>query len=100
MLVSSIYPQYSTLQEVNQELDAKNQKVIFLIDGLEDILTNISTDKNEQAAVQILCQDIIAQLIAKYPHIGIIVFLRRDMAQAAIEVNFQQFAQANGQAEL
>lgn len=100
LLVSSIYPQYSTLQKVNQELDAKNQKVIFLIDGLEDILTNISTDKNEQAAVQILCQDIIAQLIAKYPHIGIIVFLRRDMAQAAIEVNFQQFAQANGQAEL
>lgn len=100
LFASSLYPQYSTLQEVNRELEAKKQKVIFLIDGLEDILPNISTDKNEQASVRILCQDIIAKLMAKYSNIGIIVFLRRDMAQSAIEVNFQQFTQANGQAEL
>ncbi len=100
LLASSIYPHCSTLHEVNRELESKNHKVVFLIDGLEDILTNISEDKNEQAAVKVLCQDIVAQLIAKYPHIGIIVFVRRDMAQSAIEVNFRQFTQANGQAEL
>lgn len=100
LFARSVYPEYSTLQEINRELEAKNQKVIFLIDGLEDILPNISTDKNEQAAVRILCQDVIAQMMAKYTHIGIIVFLRRDMAQSAIEINFQQFTQANGQAEL
>ena len=100
LLASSIYPQHSTLQEVNQELETKNQKVIFLIDGLEDILTHISSDENEQAAVRALCQDVVAQTIAKYPHIGIIVFVRRDMAQSAIGVNFKQFTQANGQAEL
>ena len=100
LLAKSIYPQYSSLQEVNSELEAKKQKVIFLIDGLEDILTHISTDENEQTAVKALCQNIVSQLIAKYSNIGIIVFLRRDMAQSSITVNFKQFMQANGQAEL
>lgn len=100
LLTKSIYPQYSSLQEVNSELENQKKKIIFLIDGLEDILTHISTDENEQTAVKILCQDIVAQLKAKYPNIGIIVFLRRDMAQASITVNFRQFVQANGQAEL
>lgn len=100
LLASSIYSQCFTLKEVERKLASKNRKVVFLIDGLEDIFTHISTDENEQAAVRVLCQDIVAQMIAKYPHIGIIVFVRRDMAQSAIEVNFRQFTQANGNAEL
>lgn len=100
LLAKSIYPQYSSLQEVNSELETQKKKVIFLIDGLEDILTHISTDENEQTAVKVLCQDIVTQLMAKCPNIGIIVFLRRDMAQASITVNFKQFVQSNGQAEL
>ena len=81
-------------------LEVKNQKIIFLIDGLEDILTHISMDENEQSAIRALCQDVVAQMIAKYPHLGIIVFIRRDMALSAVDVNFKQFHQANGQAEL
>lgn len=100
LLTKSISPQYSSLQEVNSELETQKKKVIFLIDGLEDILTHISTDENEQTAVKVLCQDIVTQLMAKCPNIGIIVFLRRDMAQASITVNFRQFVQSNGQAEL
>ena len=100
LLTKSIYPQCSSLQEVNSKLETQRKKVIFLIDGLEDILTHISTDENEQTAVKVLCQDIVTQLMAKCPNIGIIVFLRRDMAQASITVNFRQFVQANGQAEL
>lgn len=100
LLAKSIYPQYSSLQEVNSELETQKKKVIFLIDGLEDILTHISTDENEQTAIKVLCQDIVMQLMAKCPNIGIIVFLRRDMAQASITVNFKQFVQSNRQAEL
>lgn len=100
LLTKSIYPQYSSLEDVNRKLEENNKRVIYLIDGLEDILTHISNSENEQNAIRVLCQDIISQLIAKYPHIGIIVFLRRDMAQSSIAVNFKQFEQANGQAEL
>lgn len=100
LLASSVDPQFTTLQEVNQVLEVKNQKIIFLIDGLEDILTHISMDENEQSAIRALCQDVVAQMIAKYPHLGIIVFIRRDMALSAVDVNFKQFHQANGQAEL
>ena len=100
LLTKSIYPQYSSLEDVNKKLEESNKKLIYLIDGLEDILTHISSSENEQNAIKVLCQDIISQLIAKYPYIGIIVFLRRDMAQSSIAVNFKQFEQANGQAEL
>ena len=100
LLVKSVFPQYSSLEEVNEKLAESQKKVIFLVDGLEDILTNVSEDKNEQNAVSVLCQDIISQLIAKYPNIGIIIFLRRDMAQSSIAVNFKQFEQTNEKAEL
>lgn len=100
LLSSSINPQYTNLNEINRYLEMSEKKVVFLIDGLEDVFTHISTSENEQTAVRVLCQDIVAQLIARYPNIGIIVYLRRDMAQSSIKVNFKQFEQANGQAEL
>lgn len=100
LLVQSIFPQYSSLADANKKLEENNKRVIFLLDGLEDILTNVSKSKTEQGAISVLCQDIISQLIAKYPNIGIIVFLRRDMAQSSISVNFKQFEQANEKASL
>lgn len=100
LLAHSIFPQYSSLADVNKKLEENNKRVIFLLDGLEDIFTNISKSEIEQSAIRVLCQDIISQLIAKYPNIGIIVFLRRDMAQSSIAVNFKQFEQANEKAAL
>lgn len=100
LLVESVFPKCSSLDEVNKKLEECQKKIVFLIDGLEDILTNVSENENEQNAISVLCQDVISQLIARYPNIGIIVFLRRDMAQSSISVNFKQFEQANEKAEL
>lgn len=67
---------------------------------VEEILRNVSGDLNQQKAVQTLCQDIVNIMAAKYDNLGIVIFLRSDMAQNAITVNYEQFKQANGYAEL
>ena len=40
-------------------LRKEDKKAVFLIDGLEEILRNVSGDLNQQKAVQTLCQDIV-----------------------------------------
>ncbi len=90
-LAKAINPKFSTLQEVNQSLKKDNKKIILLFDGLEEVFKNVGTDDSEKLAISSLCKDIINQLVVQYPYIGIIIFLRYDMAQDAISVNFAQF---------
>lgn len=85
---------------MNEMLEKENKKIVILIDGLEETLRNVSKSEDEKKAVRVLCQDIVTVLKSRHPRIGIIVFLRRDMAQDAITVNFAQFRKANEQAEL
>jgi len=100
LIASSVNPAWNTLDEADQALETCGKKVIFLIDGLEDILNQVSKFDEEKKAIRFLCQDIVTQIIAKYRNLGIIIFLRRDMAQASIPVNFKQFEQTYRQAEL
>lgn len=100
LLVSSFNPNLNTFAQMNEALEAENKKIVILIDGLEETLRDVSKSDDEKKAVRILCQDIVTLLKSRYPRIGIIVFLRRDMAQDAITVNFAQFRKANEQAEL
>lgn len=100
LLVSSINPEFESFQEANQRLGECQKKVVFLIDGLEDILSNVSTSENERKAVCTLCQDVLNWLIANCPNLGAVFFLRRDMAHDSITVNFTQFAQNHEYAAL
>lgn len=93
LLVDSINSSLLSLRKLNEELEKEKQKVVFLVDGLEDILKNVTSSESERKAVQILCQDVVAQIRARYSNLGIIIFLRKDMAQASITVNFVQFEQ-------
>lgn len=100
LLVSSINPNWNSFQEANTELEKDGKKVVFLIDGLEDIFIHVSRVEDEQQAIRILCQDIVNQIKAQYYNLGIIIFLRRDMASASIPVNYKQFEQTYKDAEL
>ena len=91
VLAKTINPAFSTLQEANQSLQKENKKVILLIDGLEELFVDVRKDKNEGIAISSLCKDVVNQLVAKYQYIGIIIFLRHDMALDAISINFAQF---------
>ena len=100
LLAVSFNPAFHTLYDVNTALAGCEKKIVFLVDGLEETLRQVSESETERQAVQALCQDIINLLTARYPNIGAIIFLRRDMAHDAITVNFAQFAQAYERAEL
>lgn len=100
LLAGSVNKKFVSLDEVSDKLREEDKKAVFLIDGLEEILRNVSSDLNQQKAVQTLCQDIVNIMAAKYDNLGIVIFLRSDMAQNAITVNYEQFKQANGYAEL
>lgn len=100
LLVKAINPEWNSFDEANRHLEVSSKKIIFLIDGLEDVLTMVPQSEIEQEAVKVLCQDIVAQLMAKYPNLGIIIFVRKDLVQSSIKVNFKQFEQTNGQSEL
>ncbi len=100
MIAGSVNKRYHSFERINKELEKQGEKIVFLIDGLEDILRNVSSDAIQQEAVQVLCQDIVSLLSVKYKNMGIIIFLRSDMAQNAITVNYEQFKQSQGDVEL
>lgn len=100
LLTSSIHPELKNFQETDEKLQKCGKRIVFLIDGLEDILKKVPGSAEECNAIQALCQDIVTQLVARYHNLGIIIFLRRDMAKAAIRVNFTQFEQLYKQFEL
>lgn len=100
LLASSFNPSLHRLEEVNNLLNECGQKIIFLVDGLEEIFRQIVDSAVERDAIQVLCQDIINSISARYSNIGIITFLRRDMARDAITINFTQFEQMYSRAEL
>ena len=80
-----------SLEEIDDELQNANQRVLFLVDGLEEILQNTFDNENERYAIQGLIQDVITDLQIKYKNIGLLVFLRNDLANNSIRTNYEQF---------
>lgn len=79
--------------ELDEYLKQIDQRVILLVDGLEDIFTKTATDETEQAAIRGLIQG-VSHRIRELPHsnLGLIVFIRKDMARNSITQNFGQFS--------
>ena len=100
IFTKSVNDELQTLDELNIKLQKQNRKIVFLIDGLEEILRNVSSDENQQTAVSELCQNTLNVISTKYDNVGIVIFLRSDMAQNAITVNYEQFKHVYGYAEL
>ena len=93
-------PAQKISQDENEKLKEEEKTVIFLIDGLEEILKAVSSNKNQQKAIEVLCQGVLNTISARYENIGLIIFIRSDMAQNAITVNYEQFRQSFAYAEL
>ncbi len=93
LLAASLNPSFNNLDTANQALQECGKKVVFLVDGLEEIFRDTFSEKMQQDAIRELCQDIVNQLTVRYANIGIAIFLRRDLARAAIQINYSQFEQ-------
>lgn len=100
ILVTSFNAHLTSLEELNVKLKQERKTIVFLIDGLEEILKSVLSSKIQQKAIEVLCQSVLNTIGTRYENIGLIIFLRSDMAQNAITVNYEQFKQAFNYAEL
>lgn len=99
--MSSTGLSFDNFEALQSYLELKNERVVFIIDGLEELFQNISKSTREKVAVRALCQGIVYEL-RSFPdgRIGMIVFARRDVAMNAIEQNWGQFYAQYSQFEL
>lgn len=71
---------------------AKSSRAVFVVDGLEDLFPNFTTDESQRRALRALltgCTEWFRSLRGR--PLGLVVFIRRDLAQRAITQNFGQF---------
>ncbi|MCU0284847.1 MAG: hypothetical protein MUF15_00485 [Acidobacteria bacterium] len=80
------------LAAMQRLLSVTDTRIIFQWDGLESYFPKIGTDAVQQAAIQALCQSVI-NAVLEWPdnRIGLLVFIRKDMARSSIKQNFGQF---------
>lgn len=85
----------SSLENLEKELDKNQARVLFLVDGLEEIFENTLDNENEKKAIKALVQELMNEIKLQYPHIGVLVFLRTDLSNNSIETNREQFEGQN-----
>jgi hypothetical protein len=78
-------------RELRKHLASIGQRIIVVVDGLEDLFQNLPTDGAEQTALRSLLQE-VPEWLGQQPSrsIGIIVFVRRDMVLNAVRQNPHQ----------
>ncbi len=80
---------------------AAERSLVFLIDGLEDLLQDFTTNERQQQALRVLLTDVLDWLRAlRGKRLGAVVFVRRDLVQWAVRQNTRQFLARYGEYEL
>lgn len=80
------------LQALNEKLASRSSRVILVVDGIEDAFGDANDDHARKAIEALLkLTNRISELAN--PHLGAIVFVRLDYAQAAIRQNLGQWLQ-------
>lgn len=71
---------------------ARDCQAVFVIDGLEDLLQDFSSEPSQQQALRVLLTNCPEWLRSLRGHpLGLVVFVRRDLVLNAIRQNVQQF---------
>ncbi|WP_435923506.1 KGGVGR-motif variant AAA ATPase [Paenibacillus sp. DYY-L-2] len=101
LLLESTGTGVTTIDELQNYLIEKNKKIVFIIDGLEEIFQNVTIESKQRVAIRALTQGVINELKSiPDSRIGLLVFIRRDLAMNAIEQNWGQFNSLYEQYEL
>jgi hypothetical protein len=83
---------FNNLIELNRHLAEKNRRIVFMIDGLEEIFKDVDKSPPQKRAITALSQGVIAELRSIPDNrVGLLLFLRKDIALNAIEQNWAQF---------
>jgi MinD-like ATPase involved in chromosome partitioning or flagellar assembly len=76
---------------------AREHRVLFVVDGLEDLFQDFIADPRQQLALRALlteCGEWLRTL--RQRPLGLLTFVRRDLAQVAVTQNFAQFEARHG----
>lgn len=82
------------LVQLDRYLEKTDKRILFIVDGLEDLFMDLQIQKQEtwRFAIRALCQNVVNTIRnLQFGNIGIVIFARKDMAEEAIGVNFDQF---------
>lgn len=80
---------------------AQRRSLVFLIDGLEDLFQDFTTNSQQQQALRVLLTDCLDWMrTLRGRPFGLAVFVRRDLVGGAIRQNMRQFLARHAQYEL
>lgn len=85
VILSAFDKTYQSLAELEEELQYKHIKTVFLLDGLEEIFEHTISSENEKNAIRALCRDLVDEVKIVYHNVGLMIFLRKDMARDIIK---------------
>ncbi len=91
VILGAVNNLYQSLEELEEELSRKNIKIVFLIDGLEEIFQHTISSENEKNAIIALCRDLLDEVKITYGNFGLMMFLRKDMVRDSLTINYEQF---------
>ncbi len=94
----------SSVRSLEQYLATRGERMVLVLDGLEDALQvgpQAPMSESQRVLLRALLVDFVNQLRDLGPrHLGLIVFIRRDLARSAIPQNFGQFEARHQQVAL
>ncbi len=79
------------LVDADKALEREHKEVVFVVDGLEEIFEKTLSEDSEKNAIRSFVQELMTEVKIKYKNIGLIIFLRKDMANNSITVNQEHF---------
>jgi len=91
VILSAFDKTYQSLAALEEELQYKHIKIVFLLDGLEEIFEHTISSENEKNAIRALCRDLVDEMKIAYHNVGLMIFLRKDMARDSLTINYEQF---------
>ncbi|MDF5723367.1 MAG: AAA family ATPase [Rhizonema sp. PD37] len=76
---------------LTEYLAEKQQRLLIVIDGLEDLFQNFASDETQQTSLRALLQE-VPEWLGQQPgrSLGILIFVRRDMVLAGVRQNAAQ----------
>lgn len=94
LILGTFKESYKDISELDAALQNTGKRIVFIVDGLEDVCADSQTEKNDRWKVLLkaLCQNVVNELRRlDYGNVGIVVFARKDMINNAIDTNMEQF---------
>ncbi|MCM1373704.1 MAG: hypothetical protein NC245_01270 [Muribaculum sp.] len=91
-IILGMFENIHSWSELDAYLEEIHKKVIFLMDGLETLFLNVMENNTEKNGIRALCRGLINRLYEyQIGNAGIIVFVRKDIAELAVSSNLAQF---------